>query len=214
MSTRRARKTTPPVSALFLDIGGILLTNGWDTDDRAAAVKTFGLDAEETEQRHHLNFETHELGKLSLDEYLRRVIFYEPRAFSKEDFTAFMQSRSKPYPDMLAYVRELKARHRLKILAVSNEGRMLMFPLKELPELAKGKGNKIIGIPSDRAESREEYVVDVVVINRNQQLKVVAGKRHIGLKFSDLEHYMGERGRRGAMLPRGFQKVDAIEVVD
>ena len=125
MSTRRARKTTPPVSALFLDIGGILLTNGWDTDDRAAAVKTFGLDAEETEQRHHLNFETHELGKLSLDEYLRRVIFYEPRAFSMEDFTAFMQSRSKAYPDMLAYVRELKARHRLKIFAVSNEGREL-----------------------------------------------------------------------------------------
>ena len=80
--------------------------------------------------------------------------------------------------------------------------------------MAKGKGTKIIGIPSARAEAREEYVVDVVVINRNQQLKVVAGKRHIGLKFSDLEHYMGEHGRRGSMLPRGFQKVDAIEVVD
>jgi putative hydrolase of the HAD superfamily len=113
MSTRRTRPTTPPVSALFLDIGGILLTNGWDTDDRAAAVKTFGLDAEETERRHQLNFETHELGKLSLDEYQRRVIFYEPRAFSRADFTAFMQSRSKPYPEMIAYVRELKARHRL-----------------------------------------------------------------------------------------------------
>jgi topoisomerase-4 subunit A len=100
------------------------------------------------------------------------------------------------------------------VVAVSNEGRMLMFPLKELPELAKGKGNKIIGIPSERVEAREEFVVDVVVINRNQQLKIIAGKRHIGLKFSDLEHYMGERGRRGSMLPRGFQKVDAIEVVD
>lgn len=100
------------------------------------------------------------------------------------------------------------------VAAVSNEGRMLVFPLKELPELSKGKGNKIISIPSARAEAREEYVVDVVVINRNQQLKIIAGKRHIGLKFSDLEHYMGERGRRGSMLPRGFQKVDAIEVVD
>ncbi|HEX4940796.1 MAG TPA: DNA gyrase subunit A, partial [Candidatus Kapabacteria bacterium] len=100
------------------------------------------------------------------------------------------------------------------VVAVSNEGRMLMFPLRELPELAKGKGNKIIGIPSARAEAREEFVVDVVVINRDQQLKVIAGKRHIGLKFSDLEHYMGERGRRGNMLPRGFQKVDAIEVTE
>lgn len=100
------------------------------------------------------------------------------------------------------------------VVAVSNEGRMLVFPLKELPELAKGKGNKIISIPSARAEAREEFVVDVVVLNRNQQLKIIAGKRHIGLKFSDLEHYMGERGRRGSMLPRGFQKVDAIEVVD
>lgn len=100
------------------------------------------------------------------------------------------------------------------VVAVSNEGRMLMFPLRELPELAKGKGNKIIGIASARAEAREEFVIDVVVINRNQQLKVIAGKRHIGLKFSDLEHYMGERGRRGNMLPRGFQKVDAIEVTE
>ncbi len=100
------------------------------------------------------------------------------------------------------------------VVAVSNEGRMLMFPLRELPELAKGKGNKIISIPSARAEAREEFVIGVVVINRGQQLKVIAGKRHIGLKFSELEHYMGERGRRGNMLPRGFQKVDAIEVVE
>ena len=99
------------------------------------------------------------------------------------------------------------------VVAVTNEGRMLMFPVAELPELAKGKGNKIISIPGARVESREEFVIGIVVLGRDNQLKVFAGKRHIGLKFSDLEHYLGERGRRGNKLPRGFQKVDAIEVV-
>ncbi len=99
------------------------------------------------------------------------------------------------------------------VVAVTNEGRMLMFPLLELPELAKGKGNKIISIPAARVESREEFVIDIVVLGEDNQLKIFAGKRHIGLKFADLEHYLGERGRRGNKLPRGFQKVDAIEVV-
>ena len=99
------------------------------------------------------------------------------------------------------------------VVAVSNEGRMLMFPATELPQLAKGKGNKILSIPGARVESREEFVIDIVVVGEGNQLKVYAGKRHIGLKFSDLEHYLGERGRRGNKLPRGFQKVDRIEVV-
>ena len=99
------------------------------------------------------------------------------------------------------------------VVAVTNEGRMLMFPVAELPELAKGKGNKIVSIPGARVESRDEFVVDIVVLGQENQLKIFAGKRHIGLKFADLEHYLGERGRRGNKLPRGFQKVDAIEVV-
>ncbi len=98
------------------------------------------------------------------------------------------------------------------VVAVTNEGRMLMFPVAELPELAKGKGNKIISIPAARAASREEIVVGMAVLGQQNQLKIFAGKRHLGLKFSDLEHYLGERGRRGNKLPRGFQKVDAISV--
>ncbi|WP_375182975.1 DNA topoisomerase IV subunit A [Marinobacter sp.] len=97
--------------------------------------------------------------------------------------------------------------------AVSNEGRMLVFPLSELPELAKGKGNKIISIPSARVQSREEYVVAVAVFAEDDQLEIRAGKRKMGLQFSDLEHYLGERGRRGHKLPRGLQRVDAIEVI-
>ncbi len=100
------------------------------------------------------------------------------------------------------------------LVAVTNEGRMLVFPVLELPELARGKGNKIINIPSARVQSREEFVIATKVIREKQTIKVFSGKRHLGLKFKDLDHYMGERGRRGNKLPRGFQKVDDVEVVE
>jgi topoisomerase-4 subunit A len=98
------------------------------------------------------------------------------------------------------------------VAAASNEGRLLVFPLADLPQLSRGKGNKIIGIPAARVQSREEFVVAVQVITERNSLLVYAGKRHIKLRFSELEHYRGERGRRGNKLPRGFQKVDAIRI--
>ena len=98
------------------------------------------------------------------------------------------------------------------VAAVSNEGRLLVFPLADLPQMARGKGNKIIGIPSARVQSRDEFVVAVKVLTEKDALVVYAGKRHHRLKFTDLEHYRGERGRRGNKLPRGFQKVDAMLV--
>ena len=98
------------------------------------------------------------------------------------------------------------------VAAASNEGRLLVFPLADLPQLARGKGNKIIGIPPARVLSRDEFVVGVQVITEQDCLVGDGGKRHIKLKFSELEHYRGERGRRGNKLPRGFQKVDAIRV--
>ena len=101
-----------------------------------------------------------------------------------------------------------------EVVSISNEGRMLMFKLKDLPELAKGKGNKIINIPSARVAERIEFVVSIAVIAEGQQLVIYSGKRHISLSMGDLEHYRGERGRRGNKLPRGFQKVDKVEVQD
>ena len=89
---------------------------------------------------------------------------------------------------------------------------MLMFPLRDLPCLGKGKGNKIINIPSAKAQSREEYVKVIAVIPDGAQVKIVAGKRGMTLTAADLEHYRGERGRRGNKLPRGLQRVDAIEI--
>ena len=97
------------------------------------------------------------------------------------------------------------------IAAVSNEGRMLVFPISELPELSRGKGNKIINIPSSRLQAREEFVVDYGVISEGGSLVVHSGKRYLVMKAKDLEHYRGERGRRGHKLPRGFQKVDRLE---
>ncbi len=113
------------ITTLFLDLGGVLLTNGWDRAARRRAAETFKLDTEEMNERHHLTFDTYEVGKLSLDEYLDRVVFCQDRPFSREDFRAFMFEQSQPYPDMIKLVRDLKARHGLQVAVVSNEGREL-----------------------------------------------------------------------------------------
>jgi len=99
-----------------------------------------------------------------------------------------------------------------RIAAVTNEGRMLVFALSELPEMARGKGNKIIGIPSAKVASREEFVIAVAVVPAGGKLVITSGKRNLTLKSSDLDHYVGERGRRGAKLPRGFQRVESMEM--
>ncbi len=99
------------------------------------------------------------------------------------------------------------------VAAATNEGRMLVFPLAELPALARGKGNKIIGIPSARAAAREELMVGVVVVEPGEVVQVTAGKQHLKLKYADLQHYRGERGRRGNKLPKGFQKVSGVSVL-
>lgn len=97
-------------------------------------------------------------------------------------------------------------------LCISNEGRMLLFPLRDLPSLGKGKGNKLINIPSAKSQSREEYMKVLTVVPDGAAVKVIAGKRNMTLTASDLEHYQGERGRRGNKLPRGLQRVDDVEV--
>jgi topoisomerase-4 subunit A len=98
------------------------------------------------------------------------------------------------------------------VLAITTEGRMLVFPIKDLPVLSKGKGNKIINISSARAKAREEFVTLLEVINSQDAVTLHAGKRKLTLKPSDIEHYRGERGRRGNKLPRGLQRVDRVEV--
>jgi len=113
------------ITCLFLDIGGVLLTNGWDHHARKRAVTNFKLESAEMEVRHHLTFDTYEEGKLTLDEYLSRVIFYKQQPFTSAQFRRFMFAQSQPYPEMIELVDQLKARHGLKIAVVSNEGREL-----------------------------------------------------------------------------------------
>jgi topoisomerase-4 subunit A len=96
------------------------------------------------------------------------------------------------------------------IASVTNEGRLLLFPIRELPILGKGKGNKIISIPTSRVKSREEFVVGIEVVSSGSSLTVHSGKRHLTLKPKDIAHYLGDRGRRGSKLPRGFQRVDKL----
>ncbi|HXB91423.1 MAG TPA: HAD-IA family hydrolase [Puia sp.] len=117
--------TSTRVRALFLDVGGVMLTNGWDGRSRQAAAKQFGLDIDELNDRHHLTFDTYESGKLSLDEYLQRSVFYRERSFTAADFRKFMFDQSVAYPEMIDLVKRLKARYDLRIAVVNNEGREL-----------------------------------------------------------------------------------------
>lgn len=99
------------------------------------------------------------------------------------------------------------------VVAVTASGHMLVIPLSELPQLPKGKGNKIIGIPSGKLSAREDYVVAVTCIQDGEPLAIYSGQRHKTMKPAEVDEYAGERGQRGSKLPRGFQKVDRIEVV-
>jgi putative hydrolase of the HAD superfamily len=110
---------------LFVDIGGVLLTNGWDYHARKRAAKHFKLNLAEMQERHELNFETHEEDKTTFKEYLDRVVFYEKRPFTRAEFRRFMFAQSKPYAEMIALIRNLKTKYGLKIIVVSNESREL-----------------------------------------------------------------------------------------
>jgi putative hydrolase of the HAD superfamily len=118
-------KEAIPITTLFLDVGGVLLTNGWGHQSRALAAKTFNLNLEEMEERHHLTFDTYEVGKLTLEEYLSRTVFYEARSFTRDQFREFMFAQSQPYPEMITLVTQLKVRYGLEIAVVNNEAREL-----------------------------------------------------------------------------------------
>jgi len=118
-------KQMAAITCLFLDIGGVLLTDGWDHRARKRAAKHFKLEWAEMENRHHLTSDTYEEGKLTLEEYLGRVVFYQKRPFTRAQFWRFMAAQSKPRPEMIELVARLKARYGLKIVVVSNEAREL-----------------------------------------------------------------------------------------
>ncbi|MEO8769867.1 MAG: HAD-IA family hydrolase [Ferruginibacter sp.] len=127
-----------PITTLFLDIGGVLLTNGWGRSSRALAAKKFNLDLPEVEERHHLCFDTYEMGKLSIEDYLKQVVFYEKRDFTVDDFKEFIFQQSQPLPGSIDFFKEVKAKYKIKVVAVNNEAkeineyRIRQFKLHEL----------------------------------------------------------------------------------
>ncbi len=126
------------ITTLFLDIGGVLLSNGWGNEARSKTIAHFNLDGNEVNERHHLTLDTYEEGKLTLGEYLKRVVFYEKRNFSEDEFIAFMLNQSFHYHETIDHFKKLKEHYKLRMIAVSNEGRELFtyrvneFKLNEL----------------------------------------------------------------------------------
>jgi putative hydrolase of the HAD superfamily len=113
------------VTALFFDIGGVLLTNGWDRDSREAAAKKFHLDWEEFEDRHELVLHAFEVGEMGLEEYLDRVIFYRRRDFTRQEFKHFIYAQARPMPKSLALMGRIAKPRKYLISALNNESRDL-----------------------------------------------------------------------------------------
>jgi putative hydrolase of the HAD superfamily len=126
------------ITHVFFDVGGVLGTNGWDREQRAAAVRHFGLDAAELEDRHVESIAILEQGRMTLDEYLRCAVFYRPRSFTAEDFKKYMLAQSAPFPETIEVVRELSRAGRYRLMTINNESaelnryRLEHFGLREL----------------------------------------------------------------------------------
>lgn len=129
------------ITHLFTDLGGVLLTNGWDRGLRKLVASHFSIDADEMDERHHLTYDTYEAGKISLSEYLRRTVFWEPRPFTEDQVVAFMLEQARCFPDMIELYKKVKAENGLRVVVVSNEGRELTsdrirrFNLKEFVDI-------------------------------------------------------------------------------
>jgi putative hydrolase of the HAD superfamily len=115
----------PKIKCLFVDIGGVLLSDGWDHSARALAAKKYDLNSVEMDIRHNQTFYTFEIGKITIDEYLNRAVFYEKRGFTRAEFKKFMFMQSKECPQMIDLVKKLKVKYNLKVVVVSNESREL-----------------------------------------------------------------------------------------
>jgi putative hydrolase of the HAD superfamily len=129
------------ITHLFTDLGGVLLTNGWDRGLRKLVASHFRIDPDEMDERHHLTYDTYEAGKISLSVYLGRVVFWEPRDFTEEQVVDFMLSQARSFPEMIEMYKQVKAKNGLKVVVVSNEGRELTtdrirrFNLKEFVDI-------------------------------------------------------------------------------
>ncbi len=109
------------IDSIFWDIGGVVLTNGWDRNSRKAAAEAFHLDWEEFSDRHDLSFPAFDCGQITMEEYLNRTLFYRPRSFSREEFTAFMFAQSKPLPGSREVLDAVTSTKKYFVGAINNE---------------------------------------------------------------------------------------------
>ena len=117
----------PSIRALFWDIGGVLLTNAWDHTQRSQALKHFQMQEEEFRDRHEMVVSSFERGKITLDEYLDRTVFYRPRSFTREAFVEYMYSLSQPFPDVLEFAQSLTDSGKYPMGTINNESRELNY---------------------------------------------------------------------------------------
>ncbi|MGB7438204.1 MAG: HAD-IA family hydrolase [Candidatus Acidiferrum sp.] len=115
----------PEINSVFWDIGGVIMTNGWDHNSRMDAAQTFGLDWEEFRERHDLSFPAFDAGQITLNQYLDRTLFYRPRPFTREEFTAFMFAQSKEYPETRAVLSDVARTGKYYVASINNEPREL-----------------------------------------------------------------------------------------
>jgi putative hydrolase of the HAD superfamily len=197
----------PKISAIFWDVGGVLLTNAWDRSERTATLEHFRLDAEEFQSRHEMVVSSFERGKISLDEYLDRTIFYRNRSFSREEFREYMYSLSKPMPEVLAYARELASTGRYFMATINNESRELnldrieKFGLREIFRLFVSScfvglrkpesGIYRLAIETTQMNPKESVFIDDRALNLECAAKL--GMRTI--QMQNLEQLREELGR-------------------
>jgi putative hydrolase of the HAD superfamily len=199
----------PNISAIFWDVGGVLLTNAWDRSERTATLEHFRLDAEEFQSRHEMVVSSFERGKISLDEYLDRTIFYRNRSFSRDEFREYMYSLSKPMPEVLAYARELASTGRYFMATINNESRELnldrieKFGLREIFRLFVSScfvglrkpesGIYRLAIVTTQMNPEESVFIDDRALNLECAAKL--GMRTI--QMQNLEQLREELGRLG-----------------
>ncbi|WP_342332471.1 HAD family phosphatase [Pedobacter sp. FW305-3-2-15-E-R2A2] len=191
------------IKALLLDIGGVLLTNGWDSASRKLAAEHFSLDLKELNDRHRIIFEAYESGKMTLDEYLNLLIFCKERDFSIAEFKNFMYGQSQPYPEMIALIKQLKQKYGLQIIAVNNEGRELneyrvnQFDLKSIFDIfssscfvrTRKPDRDFYTLALDLAQVKKEEVIyldDRPVFIQAAQLLGIPGIQHNNVEMTTL----------------------------
>jgi putative hydrolase of the HAD superfamily len=197
------------VTTLFWDNGGVILTNGWDRESRQKAVEQFRLEATEFEDRHELMLNDFEEGKVTLDEYLRRVVFYRQRSFALGDFKEFMFDQSQPLPESLDFLGKLARTRRYAMATLNNESleineyRIRKFQLREYFEvflsscyLAMRKPTPEIyrqALKITQCEPAETVLID----DRKLNLEIAAEEGMRTIQFKDVAQLCADLGKLG-----------------